>query len=174
MLNEYLEPIFNAVWPSAVRFRRSLMTQIDFYILPDPPLDARLGFACRLAETIHRKGFRLHLHAEDEAMAKLIDERLWTFKPESYLPHAVIGSEMAATVPVTIGWQGPPDPAREMDPDMAMLNLHPEIPEWFSRFSRVAEIINQHQDVLTAKRECWRIYKQRGYPVTPHHLPAQD
>jgi len=149
------------------------MTQVDFYILPDTTLEARFGFACRLAETIYRKGYRLHLHAEDEAMARELDERLWTFRPDAYVPHALmdstlLGSDQEATVPVTIGWEGPPEPGAQ-----ALLNLDPGIPEWFSRFERVAEIINQHQDVLTAKRECWQTYKKRGYPVTPHHLRGQ-
>ncbi|WP_043529501.1 DNA polymerase III subunit chi [Litchfieldella xinjiangensis] len=141
------------------------MTKVDFYILPDTTLEARLAFACRLAETIHRKGYRLHLHAEDEAMAREVDDLLWTFRPDSFLPHALLDSEHADDVPVTIGWQGPPEPGVD-----AMLNLHPEIPEWFSRFERVAEIINQHQDVLTVKRECWQTYKNRGYPVKAHQL----
>ncbi|MCH4564813.1 DNA polymerase III subunit chi [Halomonas sp. EGI 63088] len=148
------------------------MTRVDFYILPDTTLEARLGFACRLAETIAGKGYRLHLHAEDEAMARDLDDRLWTFRPDAYLPHALVdsnllGSEMASGVPVTIGWEGPPAPELAVQ---AMLNLHPGIPEWFSRFDRVAEIINQHQEVLTAKRECWQTYKQRGYPVKAHQL----
>ncbi|MGQ7246162.1 DNA polymerase III subunit chi [Halomonas sp. V046] len=147
------------------------MTKIDFYILPDTTLEARLAFACRLTETIARKGYRLYLYAEDEAMARELDERLWDFRPDAYVPHALEGSDEAMNVPVTIGWQGPP---QSLDPPpQAMLNLSPEIPEWFSRFERVAEIINQHQDVLTRKRECWTTYKQRGYPVTPHNLKAQ-
>ncbi len=145
------------------------MTRIDFYILPETTLEARLAFACRLAETIARKGYRLHLHAEDEAMARELDDTLWTFRPDAYLPHALLGSEQAAGVPVTLGWQEPPPDDAGVQ---AMLNLHPEIPEWFSRFERVAEIINQHQAVLTAKRRCWQTYKKRGYPVTPHHLRA--
>ncbi|GEK73021.1 MULTISPECIES: DNA polymerase III subunit chi [Halomonas] len=145
------------------------MTRIDFYILPETTLEARLAFACRLAETIARKGYRLHLHAEDEAMARELDDTLWTFRPDAYLPHALLGSEQADSVPVTLGWQEPPPGDAGVQ---AMLNLHPEIPEWFSRFERVAEIINQHQAVLTAKRRCWQTYKKRGYPVTPHHLRA--
>lgn len=141
------------------------MTQVDFYILPDTTLEARLDFACRLAETIHRKGYRLHIHTEDEAMARDLDDRLWTFKPESYLPHAVLADEVEPLPPVTLGWETPPAPGVE-----AMLNLHLEIPEWFSRFERVAEIINQHQDVLTAKRACWQTYKKRGYPVKANDL----
>ncbi|MDR9438345.1 MAG: DNA polymerase III subunit chi [Halomonas sp.] len=144
------------------------MTQVDFYILPDTTLEARLGFACRLAETIYRKGYRLHLHAEDEVMARDLDDRLWTFRADAYVPHALLGSNQEATVPVTIGWQDLPMAGEP--PPQALLNLHPGIPEWFSRFERVAEIINQHQDVLTAKRACWQTYRKRGYPVTPHQL----
>ncbi|MAY71160.1 MAG: DNA polymerase III subunit chi [Halomonas sp.] len=162
------------------------MTKIDFYILPDTTLEARLAFACRLTETIARKGYRLYLYAEDEAMARELDQRLWDFRPDAFVPHALeagggtdakeagateSAQQEARPVAVTIGWQGPP---QSLDPPpQAMLNLSPEIPEWFSRFERVAEIINQHQDVLTVKRECWKTYKQRGYPVTPHHLKGQ-
>ena len=53
------------------------MARIDFYILPDTTLEARLQFACKLAETIHRKGYRLHLHCEDKALAEQADEALW-------------------------------------------------------------------------------------------------
>ncbi|MDT8895386.1 DNA polymerase III subunit chi [Halomonas sp. I1] len=146
------------------------MTQVDFYILPDTTLDARLDFACRLAETIINKGYRLHLHVEDEAMARTLDDRLWSFRPDAYLPHALLGSEQADSVPATIGWQAP---APDETGTQALLNLHPDIPEWFSRFERVAEIINQHQAVLTAKRDCWQTYKKRGYPVKAHQLGSQ-
>ena len=146
------------------------MTQIDFYVLPDTTLEARLDFACRLAETIQRKGYRLHLHAEDEAMARELDAALWTFRADAYVPHALAGDDLADRVPVTIGWAEPPPPERAVQ---ALLNLSPGIPEWFSRFERVAEIINQHQAVLTAKRECWQIYRKRGYPVKAHQLRGQ-
>ncbi|MEQ5803674.1 DNA polymerase III subunit chi [Halomonas sp. H10-9-1] len=147
------------------------MTQVDFYILPDTTLEARLGFACRLAETIQRKGYRLHLHAEDEAMARELDEALWTFRADAYVPHALANAPLASEVPVTIGWAEPPPPERAAQ---ALLNLAPGIPEWFSRFARVAEIINQHQAVLTAKRECWQTYRKRGYPVKAHQLRGQS
>ncbi|WP_136066512.1 DNA polymerase III subunit chi [Modicisalibacter radicis] len=144
------------------------MTQVDFYILPDTTREARLDFACKLAETIWRKGYRLHVHTQDEDQARAFDERLWTFRDDSYVPHALSGS--GHDVPVTIGWQALPEPALDAPGIEAMLNLNLAIPEWFSRFERVAEIINQHQDILTAKRDCWQTYKQRGYPVKAHKL----
>jgi len=141
------------------------MTKVDFYILPDTTLEARLNFACRLAETIYRKGYQLHIHTQDESMARELDELLWTFREDSYVPHRVAGDAMDPPPPVTIGWEAVPEPGVQ-----AMLNLNDEIPEWFSRLERVAEIINQHQDVLRTKRACWKTYKDRGYRVEAHKL----
>ncbi|MGM0521784.1 MAG: DNA polymerase III subunit chi [Pseudomonadota bacterium] len=142
------------------------MARIDFYILPDTTLDARLAFACKLAETIWRKGYRLHLHCEDQALAEQADEALWTFRPDAYVPHALETSDMATQVPVTLGWNALPKPATET----ALLNLHPDIPDGIDAYARVAEIINQHQAVLVAKRACWQRYKTLGHEVVPHKL----
>ncbi|MWJ27304.1 DNA polymerase III subunit chi [Halomonas sp. ZH2S] len=144
------------------------MTRIDFYILPDTTLEARLIFACRLAETIHGKGYRLHLHCADRSMAEQLDNMLWTFRPDAYLPHAVLESDMAGSVPVTLGWAALSTPTEPT----ALLNLHPEIPEGVNDYARVAEIINQHQEVLLTKRACWQRYKQLGHEVVPHQLKS--
>ena len=112
------------------------MARIDFYILPDTTLEARLQFACKLAETIHRKGYRLHLHCEDKALAEQADEALWQFRDDAYLPHALEDSELADSVPITLGWQQLPVPTEET----ALLNLHPDIPEGLEHFARIAEI----------------------------------
>lgn len=142
------------------------MARIDFYILTDTTLEARLMFACKLADTIWRKGYRLHLHCEDRALAEQADAALWDFRPEAYLPHALDDTDMAAEVPVTLGCGALPAPRGQT----ALLNLHPDIPDGVERFARVAEIINQHQDVLMAKRACWQRYKALGHDVVPHKL----
>ncbi len=94
------------------------MARIDFYILQDTTLEARLAFACKLAETIHRKGYRLHLHCEDRALAEQADDALWTFRRDAYLPHAIEGSDLAASVPITLGFGALPTPSE----DTALLN----------------------------------------------------
>ena len=142
------------------------MARIDFYILPDTTLEARLQFAYKLAETIHRKGYRLHLHCEDKALAEQADDALWQFREDAYLPHALEDSDLADSVPITLGWQTLPSPQA----DTALLNLHPDIPDGVERYARVAEIINQHQQVLVAKRACWQRYKALGHEVVPHKL----
>ncbi|WP_340638114.1 DNA polymerase III subunit chi [Salinicola tamaricis] len=141
------------------------MTKVDFYILQDTTLEARFDFACRLAETIYRKGYRLHVHTQDEAMARQFDEHLWKFRDESYVPHAVVGDDVGPVPPVSIGWQAAPEPgvagaaqpprrhSRVVLPGRACRRDHQPAP------GRVA-----HQ------APCWKTYKDRGYRVEAHKL----
>ena len=102
----------------------------------------------------------------DDSLAAFHNQFKAVLVPEdAYVPHRVAGDEMDPAPPVTIGWETVPEPGVQ-----AMLNLNDEIPEWFSRLERVAEIINQHQDVLRTKRACWKTYKDRGYRVEAHKL----
>ncbi|MGO2147009.1 DNA polymerase III subunit chi, partial [Halomonas sp.] len=122
--------------------------------------------ASKLAETIWRQGYRLHHHCEHKALAEQAAAALRNVRQDAYLPHALEDSEMAASVPITLGWQTLPTPKAET----ALLNLHPDIPDGVERYARVAEIINQHQHVLVAKRACWQRYKELGHEVVPHKL----
>ena len=143
-----------------------LMTNVDFYILSDTTAEARTAFACRLADTILRKQYRIHIHVDDAESAAQLDEQLWQFRPDSYVPHMRLDTPIEPQPPVTIG-HGDEAPEPGID---VLLNLALDIPDWFSRFDRVAEIICQRQDILNAKRECWQTYKQRGYPVKSHDM----
>ncbi|WP_414499675.1 DNA polymerase III subunit chi [Zymobacter sp. IVIA_12111.31 C1] len=142
------------------------MTNVDFYILSDTTADARTAFACRLVDTILHKQYRVHIHVDDADTASLIDEQLWQFRPDSYVPHMRLDAPIEPQPPVTIG-HGDEAPEPGID---VLLNLALDIPDWFSRFDRVAEIICQRQDILNAKRECWQTYKKRGYPVKSHDM----
>ncbi len=73
--------------------------QVDFYHLTRAPID-------RVLPAITRKvladGGRLVIVTEDaEARAKL-DQLLWSYAPESFLPHAQAGGERDADQPVLI------------------------------------------------------------------------
>lgn len=141
------------------------MTQIDFYILSHTTLDARFDFACRLAETILRKQYRVYVHCDDEAQARAFDDHLWQFRPDSFVPHALLSEQTDPPAPITIGWETLPAPGNDV-----MLNLALATPEGFSQFERVAEIICQHQTVLSHKRDSWQTYKARGYLVKSHQI----
>ncbi|MBD3618216.1 MAG: DNA polymerase III subunit chi [Chromatiales bacterium] len=140
------------------------MTRVDFYILGD---DARAGrhlTACRLAEKAWGMGHRVHLHAASAEEAVMLDELLWTFRDGSFLPHERV-TEAGADCPVTLSecWE----PTGECE---VLINLAPEVPGFFSRFERVAEIIDRDEAARRLGRERFRFYRDRGYPLATHEL----
>ena len=51
-----------------------------------------------------------------------------------------------------------------------LINLQLEIPGFFSRFRRVAEVVTQDASSLEALRRSWTFYKERGYQLEKHDL----
>lgn len=80
--------------------------QVDFYQLGADPVERVLP---RIAERVLADGGRLLIVAADDAHAKLIDARLWDHRPESFLPHAIVGGGADAFQPVLIALA--PEPA---------------------------------------------------------------
>ncbi len=73
--------------------------QVDFYHLTRSPLDRVLP---RIAERIVGDGGRLLVVVRDEAQAAAIDKLLWTYAPDSFLPHGVSGAGEDGAQPVLI------------------------------------------------------------------------
>jgi DNA polymerase-3 subunit chi len=139
------------------------VTEVDFYILKAEDLEHRPRFACRLAERAFRRGHRVYLHTADEAAAREIDALLWSFKPQSFLPHGLTGSDEASRI--GIGWGQDPGPHQDV-----MINLDLVVPEFVGRFQRVLEIVVQHPAIQDPLRASWRHYKHYGYPVKTNDL----
>lgn len=140
------------------------MTRVDFYVLQDVDLDAARRFACRLALKALGGGQDVHVHVDDADAAAGIDELLWNYPEHRFVPHALqsSGPGAASAAPVVIGWEPP------ADPDGLLVNLAGEIPTFFGRFPRVAEIV---VDANRAEgRARYKYYRDRGYPLHHHEL----
>jgi len=44
------------------------------------------------------------------------------------------------------------------------------VPAWFSRFTRIAELVGAAEDDKARGRERFRYYRERGYPLETHNL----
>lgn len=143
------------------------MTKIDFYILSAPDAEARLAFVCRLVEMVYRKrGHRIYIHAESRDQAEEIDERLWSDRTASFLPHNLVGDGPHPAPPIQIGHE---QPGGHRD---VLINLSQDIPAWFAQFERVAEVSAQDEPSLQVSREHYRHYKDRGFPLDTHKIDA--
>ena len=139
------------------------MTRVGFYVVQAADLGQRLQVAARLADKAFQQGHRIFINAADEAQARTLDELLWSFRPASFLPHGLQGQEHSDTI--AIGWGQEP-----LDHNDLLINLQLDIPPFFSRFQRVAEVVTQDPDSLQALRESWKFYKERGYQLEKHDL----
>lgn len=144
------------------------MTRIDFYVLPDANAASRERLACRVADIAYRRGQRVYVYAQSKDQALALDNLLWTFQAGSFVPHGLHPSDITEGAPVLIGHDGVPDKGHEV-----LINLTETVPTFFSRFDRVAELVNQNETIKLAGRERFRFYRDRGYALETHTLTAQ-
>jgi DNA polymerase-3 subunit chi len=141
------------------------LTRVGFYIVKDSDADSRLRLALRLAEKAHGRGHRIFLNCENEGEARALDERLWTFRAASFVPHALFTRD--PTEQVCLAWGQEPE-----GHDDLLINLRAEVPPFVGRFRRVAELVNQEPARLEALRSSWRHYRERGYALEEHRLAS--
>lgn len=73
--------------------------QVDFYHLTRQPLERVLP---RIAERVLAQGGRLLVVAADDGRRATLDQMLWSYAPESFMPHAQAGGAFDADQPVLI------------------------------------------------------------------------
>lgn len=141
------------------------MTEVDFYILKDEAPQAGMQFACRLAEKIFKDGHQVYINTTSGQQLKQLDDLLWTFRQGSFLPHAVCTSNEPEAAPILLGHAIEPD-----GPSDVLVNLAEDIPAFFSRFSRVTELVSGDDTQREMARTHYKFYKDRGYTVRSHQL----
>ena len=141
------------------------MTRVDFYLLNDAAGSKQL-LACRLADKAYRLGHQSYILAADAAEAAALDALLWTFAAGSFVPHEVYRTEAEVpTQPVLLGHAPPPAACHQL-----LISLSPQVADFFSRFTRVAEIVGGTEPEKATARERFRFYRERGYSIETHAI----
>jgi DNA polymerase-3 subunit chi len=144
------------------------VTQVDFYILDSDSDDARLRLACRIVDKANQQGHHIFINSASEDEARQLDELLWTFSQGSFIPHRIVREALTAEPlePVLIGVNQSPAPGRWN----VLINLSAEVPEFFSRYERVAELVDGNAQRREQSRERYRFYRDRGYKLNTHQV----
>lgn len=144
------------------------MTQVDFYILSDTSPQANLATSCRVIEKAWRRQHSVYAHTANREMMQQLDDLLWSFRPNSFIPHRSEDTpepESASIPDILVGYSGNPKTH-----DDILINLTEETPEFFGRFKRIAEIVAGEDAAKAKSRERYKYYRKRGYPLNVHHL----
>ena len=142
--------------------------QVDLYVRSWTGPDAMESFACRLVEKVWRRGHAVLVLAESDAAARRFDDRLWTFRDESFVPHRRLDADTPPAsekmdAPVIIGTPGAWTGALDV-----LLNLTPDVPEEAARAARIAEVVPDRGAGRDAGRHRYREYRDRGFEIRIH------
>jgi DNA polymerase-3 subunit chi len=141
------------------------MTRVDFYLLDHASEGGKDSAVCKLAHKAFRLGHRIYILTHDHEDAQRLDRLLWTFSAGSFIPHGLGARPADADMPVIIGREEPPATHEDV-----LIQLTPQVPEFFSRFRRVAEVVDGSDDAKKQARERFRFYRDRGYELQTHNL----
>jgi DNA polymerase-3 subunit chi len=140
------------------------MTKIDFYVGKTNSLQARLLLACKVVLKAHQQQLHTYIHTDAPSTSQKLDELLWTFNELAFIPHTFAPAQEPYSR-IVIGHDHEP-----MENCGLLINLSNDIPSFFSRFERLAEMLDQEEPVLLAGRKRYQFYRDRGYNLDYHQL----
>ena len=141
------------------------MPRADFYLIAKPRfLTEPLRLVCELARKAHDAGHALLILARSEDQAEELDELLWSFDEDAYIPHQIAGMDEDDDItPVLIAPPGVDTPSRPL-----LLNLRDEVAP--PPFERVLEVVPADPAARTPLRERWRQYQALGYTLNKYDM----
>jgi DNA polymerase-3 subunit chi len=127
---------------------------ITFYILEDVDLLRAQSYLCNKIETIYARDKNIYIHTSSLDEAKLLDDALWTYRADSFIPHHIRAVDESTSSPIEIGFNPMPDN--------------------HSQFSDIIEIVAPDATKQAEARERYKQYRQKGFSITTHKLKASD
>lgn len=142
-----------------------MTVRVDFYVLEGQGHHLREQYACRVIEKAYKLGHKIYVHTSGETQASAIDDMLWTFHQDSFVPHARVEGADSSSTQVLIGHTGDRNTKSEI-----LINLSPDVPPFFKEYQRVVEIIDQSDDVKVKGRERFMYYREQNCDVNSHNV----
>lgn len=137
----------------------------DFYLIAKPRFrEQPLLLVCELAKRAFEAGKPTLVLARDAAQAEQLDDLLWSFDPDAYVPHQIAGEDPDEDeADVLIAPPGVDVPLRAF-----VINLRDASVD--GDFERVLEVVPADESARGPLRARWTQYKARGFEVNKHDM----
>ena len=136
------------------------MTEVLFYHLQNMSVESVLP---SLLEKSLERGWRVVVQSTSEERADALDSHLWTYRDDSFLPHATWRAGDAQDQPIILS-------AAETNPNRANVRFlidDAALPQDADTYERMVLLFNgDDDDALAAARSAWTDCKSRGFEVT--------
>ncbi len=129
-----------------------------------------LRYLCRLLRKVDQAGMSA-LVCVPPGLARELDQALWTFAAEEFIPHASWSADQVvqARTPILIADHAAHWPGAQVLVNALSLA---ELPPGYEGYARVVEIVGLDDDSRAAARQRWRAYQALGYPIKRHDVAA--
>jgi DNA polymerase III subunit chi len=139
--------------------------RIDFYVIADEQSDALRRVATRLLEKANTQNLRTWVVCASQAEAQALDDWLWTYKPNRFLPHC-----LASDIPEGL------NPPIQITSDNTitnnhfdlLLNLSENSPKNLNDFDRILDVVAAHQK--KSGRERYKAYQKQNLTLFHHNV----
>jgi len=142
------------------------MTEVLFYHLQNMSLENVLP---PLLEKSLERGWRVVVQSTSEERTEALDAHLWTYREDSFLPHATWRAGDAQDQPILLV-------VEEDNPNRANVRFlvdNAALPADCGSYDRLVLVFNgEDQDALAGARSAWTACKSRGFEVT--YWQAED
>ena len=139
--------------------------RVDFYLLSNNQPQAGWLVACRLLEKAYVHNHRVFVYCENQNDAMLLDELLWTYKDDSFIPHNLQGEGPEPPPAVQIGYGAEPRGFNDI-----LINMATTIPPFHTRFRRIMEIVLDNDAAKEISRQHYREYRAKGFELHTHPI----
>ncbi|MCC7095839.1 MAG: DNA polymerase III subunit chi [Thermomonas sp.] len=136
------------------------MPRADFYLIDKPRFrEEPLLLVCELAKKAFAANLPTLILARDMTQAEELDDLLWSFDPDEYLPHQIAGAdEDEDEAPILIATPEIDAPNRPL-----LINLRDDAPQ--GSFDRVLEVVPADESARDPLRERWKHYQSLGFTL---------
>lgn len=140
----------------------------DFYLLPTDSKEASWLFACRIIEKAYNHAQPIYVHTASQAEANYLNELLWTYRDNSFIPHALASANVIPPPPVIIGYET--EYHLNNNDTAILLVLTPTLPHFFTQFPRIIEIIPNEELMKANARQHYRLLQQQQAEIHTHKI----
>jgi len=142
------------------------MTQVVFYIMPQSleneseNLTAHFIQACSIAAFYYAQNSKVFIFTDSQQDAFSVDEYLWQFDGDSFVPHNLLGEGPRYGTPVEISWQAPTHPRQ------ILINLSANVPNFAINFQQIIDFVPALEPLKIAARTRYSTYKKMGLTLS--------
>jgi DNA polymerase-3 subunit chi len=139
------------------------VTQIAFHFgAPD-----KVAYTCRLLRKAVGSGVKVVVTGNPDTLQAL-DTQLWALAPTDFIAHIFSGVDidLAELSPVLLC-----PTSSDLPPQRPVLvNLSQDVPDEFSQFERLIEVVSLDDDDRASARLRWKRYAKLGFTMERHDL----